>query len=607
VPEALESPEPYWADEDVRLYLGKCEEILPSLPANSVDSIVTDPPYGLEFMGAEWDTFRTGDGFRRSRNEADAGRDSVFGRTSRTAPEYSTGRLGKQPKIGEADGSKFRQNMGTPSYTGSGNPTCRNCGGDKYRNGERKCQCEAPDFGNPAVVQMNAFQVWCEQWARECLRVLKPGGWMLAFGSSRTSHRLKCGIEDAGFEIRDTVAELTGRDAPEMMWVYGQGMPKSFDAARAVDMTVCTLPGKHCMRRVPDDPKPGDHVCPESEEGLQWKGWGTALAPAWEPVVVARKPLAGTLGANLLAYGTGAVNVDGCRVGDDTARADRYHGKPADGRSEGYRFGQRAEPWVPPAGRWPSNVVLVHSADCRPAGLRAVHGDNRKGGTGQRPGGFLSIGADTGDTAPNGPLYGDAEVEVWDCAEGCPVAGLDRQSGVLTSGTGAVKRASAKGGAQSASIGAESRAEGTPMLSYGDSGGASRFFKVFKYQAKATSAERPKLPDGTAWPTVKPLPLICWLVVLVTPPGGTVLDLFAGTGPVGEACVIEGFPCILIDKDPDAAELTKTRLSKPIQPAMLTVDDSAQPARPHPVAAASRPKPPPEAHPSLFDDLDAAS
>ena len=307
--------EPYWSDGDVTLYLGRCEDVLADLPANSVDSIVTDPPYGLEFMGAEWDTFRTGDGFRRSRNDADAGRDSVFGRTSRTSPEYSTGRLGKQPKIGEADGSKFRQNMGTPSYTGSGNPTCRNCGGDKYRNGERKCSCDAPDFGNPAAVQMNAFQAWCEQWARECLRVLKPGGWMLAFGSTRTSHRLKCGIEDAGFEIRDTVAELTGRDAPEMMWVYGQGMPKSFDAARAVDMTVCTLPGKHCMRRLPDDPKPGDHVCPESEEGAQWKGWGTALAPAWEPIVVARKPLAGTLGANLLAYGTGAVNVDGCRVG----------------------------------------------------------------------------------------------------------------------------------------------------------------------------------------------------------------------------------------------------------------------------------------------------
>ena len=97
---------------------------------------------------------------------------------------------------------------------------------------------------------------------------------------------------------------------------------------------------------------------------------------------------------------------------------------------------------------------------------------------------------------------------------------------------------------------------------------------MFKYQAKATSAERPRLPDGTAWPTVKPLPLIRHFVRLVTPPRGTVLDLFAGSGPTAEACIIEGFPCILIDKDPVAAELIKTRLSKPIQPVMFGLEAS---------------------------------
>ena len=522
---------PYFDDGTVSLYLGDCREVLAAMEEGSIHAIVCDPPYGLEFMGAEWDTFKTGDGFRRSRNPSDAGRDNVFGRTSRTGPEYSTG-MGKQPRMGEADGSKFRQNMPTPSFTDNGNPACRNCGGDKYRAkphpSRKKCECDKPDFGNPAAVQMNAFQQWCEAWARECLRVLKPGGWMLAFGGSRTVHRLKCGIEDAGFEIRDTVAELTGRDAPEMMWLYSQGMPKSLDAARAVDMTVCTLPGKHCMRRLPDDPKPDDHVCPESEEGAQWKGWGTAVAPAWEPIVVARKPLAGTLGANLLAHGTGAVNVDGCRVATAENLSGGAYSENASERWDGdksWRFKNGGAEYRQPDGRWPSNVVLLHSPAC-------------------------------------------SDLE---CAEGCAASELDRQSGVLTSGANPARRGSDK--FRDACGEFAGQAECTVHRG-ADSGGASRFFPVFKYQAKATTAERPKLPDGTAWPTVKPLPLIRWLVRLVTPPGGTVLDLFAGSGPTGEACIIEGFPCILIDKDPVAAALIRKRLSKPIQPVMFGFDEA---------------------------------
>ena len=139
-----------------------------------------------------------------------------------------------------------------------------------------------------------------------------------------------------------------------------------------------------------------------------------------------------------------------------------------------------------------------------------------------------------------------------------------------------------------------------------EGGGASRFFPVFRYEAKAGASERPRLEDGTAHPTVKPVDLMAWLVRLVTPPGGLVLDPFAGSGTTAEACIIEGFRCVLIEQDPKSAELIKTRLSKPIQPAMLAVDDSAQPAQPHPVAAASRPKPPPEPHPSLFGDEDVA-
>ena len=108
-----------------------------------------------------------------------------------------------------------------------------------------------------------------------------------------------------------------------------------------------------------------------------------------------------------------------------------------------------------------------------------------------------------------------------------------------------------------------------PAREYEDSGGASRFFPVFRYHAKAGSDERPRLEDGTSWPTVKPVDLVAWHVRLVTPPGGTVLDLFAGSGTTAEACIIEGFPCVLIDKDPVAVQLIRTRLRKDIQPAMF--------------------------------------
>ena len=163
---------------------------------------------------------------------------------------------------------------------------------------------------------------------------------------------------------------------------------------------------------------------------------------------------------------------------------------------------------------------------------------------------------------------------MWDCAEGCPAAELDRQSGVLTSGANPARRGSDKFRDAYGDFAGQAEC----VVHRGaDSGGASRFFPVFKYQAKATSAERPKLPDGTKWPTVKPLPLICWLVTLVRLQGGTVLDMFAGSGTTAEACVIEGFPCILIEKDPVAAELIKTRLSKPIQPTLFGLEDASLP------------------------------
>jgi site-specific DNA-methyltransferase (adenine-specific) len=489
---------PYFDDGQVSLFLGDCLDVLAGLPDCSVDSVATDPPYGLEFMGREWDTFKPAKAQIRTR--ADGRTNPAEGKSVVSVPE---------------------------SYTA----------------------------GQP-------FQAWCQAWATECLRVLKPGGHLLAFGGSRTWHRLACAVEDAGFEMRDSIADLTGRDAPGLMWVYGAGFPKSADAGRAVDMKVCQLPGRHCMRQVPKNATPGDHVCPESAEGKPWRGWGTALKPAWEPIVVGRKPAVGTLAQNLLEYGTGAMNVDGCRV---AAACGDYAHPGNDNRSTtttAYNRFEREGRQVPPhdAGRWPPNVLLTHSADCEPIGVRRVRGIT--GGTGNHDGSVYGARSNAGAPVRD---YADADgmetVEAWDCAPGCPAAELDSQTGTLTSGAWDGTRNRTK---TTDTYGAFPG--GTEQPRGGSSGGASRFFPVFRYEAKAPASERPRLPDGTAHPTVKPLALMRWLVRLVTPPGGTVLDLFAGSGTTGEACVIEGFGCVLIEKDPASAELIKARLGKPIQP-----------------------------------------
>jgi DNA modification methylase len=188
----------------VTLHHGDCLDVLRSLPDCSVDSVVTDPPYGLEFMGKDWDG---ADGFRRSLNPNDAGRDNAFGRTSRTSPEYRTTSKAKagMSGTGYTDGA---ERLERPSHMGGLNPKCRNC--DKWQRGGNPCRCDAPDFPNERLPRLHTFQRWCEAWATECLRVLKPGGHLLAFGGTRTWHRLACAVEDAGFEVRDSIAWLYG-------------------------------------------------------------------------------------------------------------------------------------------------------------------------------------------------------------------------------------------------------------------------------------------------------------------------------------------------------------------------------------------------------------
>ena len=450
----------------IELLHGDCLERLRELPDCSVDACVTDPPYGLSFMGKAW------------------------------------------------------------------------------------------DYDVPQV------DVW-----REVLRVLKPGGHLLAFAGTRTQHRMAVQIEDAGFEIRDMIA-----------WVYGSGFPKSLDVSKAIDkldaseaqqarryrftewvrstgltakqideatgtnmgghyttaasqpaiMTVEHLDSvRHLIGEVPewvereceirsvesenfkrrevvgqatDGAGNGsviglgtaasmatvyDITAPATPAAQQWAGWGTALKPALEPITVARKPLVATVAGNVLEHGTGAINVDGCRVGST-------RGVPASlsksKSSNTYGFGATAgheRELDPNVGRWPAN--LIHDGSDEVMGLFP---DTRARGN-------------VGDSKGGGGMFGHGQ-----CVN---------------------------------SFGA------------GDSGSAARFF----YCAKASKADR---GDGNGHPTVKPTELMRYLCRLVTPPGGTVLDPFMGSGSTGKAAALEGFRFIGIEREADYIEIARQRV-----------------------------------------------
>lgn len=373
-----------------------------------------------------------------------------------------------------------------------------------------------------------------EVWA-QALRVLKPGGHLLAFGGTRTWHRLAVAIEDAGFEIRDS-----------LMWLYGSGFPKSLDVSKAIDKAAgaerevirprlyeMTDGGGYSGNLNTSKPRSesAEITAPATDAARQWEGWGTALKPAWEPIVLARKPLVGTVARNVLEHGTGALNIDGCRVAATEALV-----RPSIQRMDNAVLGKGlgAGTQVEPAGRWPANVILDPEA---------------------------------------GAL-------------------LDEQSGVSKSPpVGSVTNTKPR---KSGSMAGPLRNAVPQENGYGDSGGASRFF----YCAKASKRDRNYgLPEGAKndHPTVKPSSLMRYLVRLITPPGGIVLDPFMGSGSTGIAAVLEGFEFVGIDQD----EHYLTDLAEPrIAAAEAEVT--------------GRPTPPPSPGPDsdaldLFSDLGAAS
>lgn len=304
-----------------------------------------------------------------------------------------------------------------------------------------------------------------------------------------------------------------------------------------------------------DDRPPAytDVTAPATEAAKEWSGWGTALKPAAEHWILARKPLgAPTVAANVLRHGTGAINVDGCRINP----GERVPGGGNGQASHGGRFGSHetsgSRPVVSPhtQGRWPANVCFSHSPECVEVGTKRVKG--AMGGSDSAS----ALGRMNDDAwVPKSRVrqgYADPDgcetVPAWECVEGCAVAALDRQSGERHS-YGPYRPSAAVGAADGPTYAPDWKRGQGPV--YADTGGASRYF----YTAKASAAER-TLVDGRRanHPTVKPVALMRWLIRLVCPPGGVVLDCFAGSGTTRLAALAEGFKVVLIEQNADYLE-----------------------------------------------------
>ena len=454
---------------------------------------------------------------------------------------------------------------------------------------------------------------------REAYRVLKPGGHLLCFAGTRTQDLMGIAIRLAGFECRDT-----------LQWLYGSGFPKSHDVRKAIDRaagaerevvgewrptgTARPVKGKKTHQAAIttsaldiDEREPLGTMlpltAPATDAARQWDGWGTALKPAHEPILVFRKPLVGTVAANVLAYGTGGLNIEACRVGTETIaykngcgggknKTNRMMGGNVENDAE-----FRSKPWSS-TGRFPANLVLSHAPGCERVGTRRVRADViGSRGEGGKHGRYGRIGAQAGHD------YADADgletVDDWRCVEGCPVKALALQSGERKAGV-AVRH---KSGGNT--FGGNNRKPPMDDMTYGDTGTAARFFPNFEaspldtldapwlYTAKASRREReaglegmaekqqgqrygtvqdarphtrddyeyPRQPMRNSHPTVKPLNLCRWLCRLICQPGGIVLDPFTGSGTTGMAAVMEGFAFVGIEQDAEYIEIARRRIA----------------------------------------------
>jgi DNA modification methylase len=404
-----------------------CLEAMRSMEDNSIDSIVTDPPYGLSFMGKKW------------------------------------------------------------------------------------------DYDVPSI------EVW-----KECLRILKPGGHLLAFAGTRTQHRMAVRIEDAGFEIRDMIA-----------WVYGSGFPKSLNIGKAVDK----LQGndREVVGENPNHRKTSGLLELRFQDGKEsstitkgqspYEGWGTALKPALEPITVARKPIQGTVADNVLKHGTGGINIDACRVGKDKRiQLSGQAMKPGKSTFVGLHQSERPIGYLQTVqGRFPAN--FIHDGSNEVLQMFPSANKNGKltiGGTPRKNGGHILNG--TSDRTNSIMSFGDSgsAARFFYCAKASKSErdfGLNELKINQTTGGG---------------------------------GGIGDYLNDVNSASGKYGSE--KAPAKNNHPTVKPIELMRYLCRLVTPSKGIILDPFMGSGTTLLAAYKEGFNCIGIEKDSEYAKIAEARL-----------------------------------------------
>lgn len=537
----------YYEDAGLRLWHGSNKDILPTFADESFDSIVTDPPYELGFMGKGWDSSGIAydvDVWRECyRVLKPGGYLLAFGGTRtwhRVAVAIEDAGFEIRDSIAWLQGAGFPKSHNVSrALDGSrcGCPVQYNHASDV-----RGVRVDVQSHAEPSSQGRESDVLASVQWKGEGSRTNEArtqGARSLDSDERSVVSREDDGRPQPGMEGWRDVQEAEGElRRPEVRTVprgparnveggrVHHGAPPRDGKARATAVDADGVRESHRPqsaeqrsgepRTLADQrgPQAGGSwpICERCGKPMVPDGLGTALKPAFEPVIVARKPLRGTVAANVLAYGTGALNIDACRVGYQS-EAD-YQKNAAFDRARSTGAAAMASPNGPSragdrAGRFPANVVL----------------------------------------------------------DDTQAAELDRQSGTQRDGVAVNRNRTDDGSNYNASSYRITKTTREDQ-GYGGGGGASRFFPTFRYEAKAPTSERPNV-DGTMHATVKPLDLMRWLVRLVTRPGGRVLDPFAGSGTTGEAALLEGMQCDLIELETDHLPLILARVRKPLQPAMF--------------------------------------
>jgi site-specific DNA-methyltransferase (adenine-specific) len=397
---------------------------------------------------------------------------------------------------------------------------------------------------------------------KEVFRVLKHGGHVVAFFGTRTYDWGVMAMRLGGFEIRDCI-----------QWLYGSGFPKSHNISKAIDKMYgaereigeLKFKGGTQLGVINDDnwkPKDVYESFSATDQAKQWNGWGSALKPANEPIVLARKPLEKglSIAENVLKWGTGAINIDGCRIGTEGA-TQRSHQSEYPKKENGTE--DRSGHWARVGhnieqlnkGRFPANLILTHHPECECKGLKKVEGSNcSPEDIGKGREGNFSNGIYGEKQSKITSSYTDSEgkeiVEDWTCHDDCPIKIMDEQSGLTKSRIGKERGTEKKGlfaNSDFNKVGTE----------HNDEGGASRFF----YVAKASKSERNFGNEKNFHPTVKPVKLMQYLVKMITPPNGKVLDPFNGSGTTGIACTLENLEYTGIELDADYCKISEARIT----------------------------------------------